>query len=93
MKPPFKLGDKVIVVAIVEKQQHYHQNKTETNYEVQHLVTPVQGIYIGYRTAQTGWTRYDEDGPIFRPDGKLRYFLVVTDERRNPIKAYIVTQQ
>lgn len=87
MKPKFKLGDKVIVQAIVEKEREYGNLNTVTKF-VTKSIPNVIGIYIGYRTALTGNVRYGEDGPEFRATGKVHYYLVVTSDRKNPIKAH-----
>lgn len=85
MKCPFKLGDKVIVQAVLEKQQSYENCRTLTHFVTKNIPA-IMGIFIGYRTALTGSTRYSEDGPEFKPQGKEYYYLVVTNERQNPIK-------
>lgn len=83
-----KLGDKVIVNALVVKSQklinpeRWHR---ETQFTVESC-KPFEAMYIGWRTAQTGITTYDsEDGPQFRSKDKFKYLLVVTNERKNPI--------
>ena len=93
MKPAIPFGSRVIITSTLEKVQQYHHGRTETNYESRALFVPLHGIYIGYRTAQTGYTRYDEDGPQFKPTGKIRYFLVVTSERKNPVKVAVLTPE
>lgn len=87
MKTDYKLGDKVIVQAILEKQKKFNEQtfSTETVF-VNNGCENVIGIYIGYRTALTGYTQYGEDGPEFCKTGKVRYALVVTHLRKNPIK-------
>lgn len=88
MKPKFKLGDKVVVQAIREKQKLYANGATETKFETK-SVENVMGIYIGYRTAAIGFTYYSsEDGPEFHHKGSITYYLVVINPRQNPIKAH-----
>lgn len=88
---PFKLGDKVLVTELVEKQQTKRtafaplRSRYHTDY-ITKPCDPFLAIYIGYRTAQTGYTIYDEDGPIFRPTGTFTYALVVRNPRQNPVK-------
>lgn len=87
MKTDYKLGDKVIVQAILKKEKKFNKQTffTETVF-VNNGCENIIGIYIGYRTALTGYTRYDEDGPQFRKTGKVSYALVATHLRKNPIK-------
>lgn len=89
MEPKFNLGDRVIVTGVVEKTHVYNSETrlTETSFPV-HAIPTIVGIYIGKRTAQFGSILYGEDGPEFSPRGHQSYYLVVTNERQNPIKAH-----
>lgn len=89
MELKFNLGDKVIVTGVVEKTHVYNSetHRTETSFPIREIPAIV-GIYIGKRTAQFGSIRYGEDGPEFSPKGHQSYYLVVTNERQNPIKAH-----
>lgn len=83
----FELGQKVCITAILEKQQIFNGDfyRTDTTF-ITNPCPPTRAYYIGYRSAQTGYTKYDEDGPEFRPTGRQHYYLVVTNPRQNPIK-------
>lgn len=83
-----KLGDMVFVSATLEKRQELFNSSI--GYETTFCSVPCPifiGMYIGYRTDQTGTTHMSEDGLIFRAKGKVKYLLVVKNERTNPIKA------
>lgn len=51
------------------------------------LPNPLQGVYIGYRTKQTGYTVFlgYEEGSGFVQTGTVSVALVVTDPRKAPI--------
>jgi hypothetical protein len=52
--------------------------------------TPREGLYIGYRTLQDGetWWEGEEIGMVFKPHRDLDAWLVVLNERQNPVLVF-----
>lgn len=48
----------------------------------------LDGVFVGWRNAQEGITRYDEDGPQFEPTNRPLVALIAYDERRNPVMVF-----
>lgn len=48
-------------------------------------VTPIKGIFIGYRTLSNGTWEYEEGFPIWFSDSMFQAALIVTHKSRNPI--------
>lgn len=86
-----KLGTPVIFTATIEKvKEIVYGINFGSPCDTKHISKPCtlkQGIYIGYRFAANGRTTfYPEDGPVFKHMGLTKYYLVVINERENPIK-------
>lgn len=87
MKPNLTLGALVQVTAVYEKVGNYDNLAHRSVVSFKEKEIPVTtGIYVGYRTALTGYITYDEDGPQFKARGKINYLLVVINPRQNPIR-------
>jgi hypothetical protein len=48
----------------------------------------VTGVFVGWRNAQEGVIKYDEDGPQFRVMDRPLVALVSYDDRRNPVMVH-----
>lgn len=54
------------------------------------LKAPVEGLYIGWRVLQDGYTRWEDEevGTVFNRVRDLRAWLVVLDEHRAPVLVF-----
>lgn len=46
---------------------------------------PVQGVYMGSRTKQNGYTDWDGDATYWVKTGQVEVWLIVVSDRTNPI--------
>ena len=50
------------------------------------LWKPGEGFYIGFRSVYDGEIQQGEDGSRFRPEASHTVWLIVPDERSNPVR-------
>jgi hypothetical protein len=92
------LGQRVRVRAFAKKYRlHPHQKRErgEPNrlWKRREFPSPVEGIYIGYRTTYNGvraWESYGDDSGFFyfMPTSHQEMWLVVISDRQNPVYVF-----
>jgi len=101
-RPELELGQRVTFTHIAKASyvqggtaERYGPSRREMGRQVlqwskgpdKHAVA-VEGVFVGWRNAQEGITRYDEDGPQFEPTNRPLVALIAYDERRNPVMVF-----
>lgn len=85
-------GDLPPVKRSVESWPYYvgHRNTRWKVWARWEFNAPREGLYIGYRTLQDGetWWEGEEVGTVFKRHRNLTAWLVVLDERQNPVLVF-----
>lgn len=95
-RPELELGQRVTFTHIAKAQ--FTQSGTGTLYSPMKRTMgceplhkdgrSVTGVFVGWRNAQEGTIRYDEDGPQFRVEDRPLVALVAYDDRRSPVMVH-----
>lgn len=95
-RPELELGQRVTFTHIAKAQ--FTQSGTGTLYSPMKRTmgrepmrkdgSAVTGVFVGWRNAQEGAIRYDEDGPQFQVADRPLVALVAYDDRRNPVMVH-----
>ena len=82
-RPEF--GQRINASGYVVKTRRWDSRKGDV-VTWEHRTYPVEGLYIGFRDVFEGVTNYFEDHSEFHMDKKIRVWMIVQHERKNPIR-------
>lgn len=80
-----KVGEKVTITHIADREFSAFAQSKWVAYP---LPKEREGIYIGFRTKYNGYTVNDEGARYFVQENGVRVWMVVLDERENPVPVF-----